>query len=205
MLSHPENFWQKVSAGENWRDYILPRNSKEDLDAEGLAEANRLFYFFDSTSMVVDYGCGIGRVLQYVAERAGHVVGLDISQNYLDRAQGFIKRDNVAFYQSDQFQKENVADFVYSLMVLQHNDQTHREKIMGHICSLLKTGGTAVVSFPRYDSTYYEEGAFIHKFRKEEVASLGAMFRSCRIMEGNFPNYEKEYTGTNEYFLIGIK
>jgi SAM-dependent methyltransferase len=205
MLPHPETFWQEVSARENWRDYILPRGSKDVLDAEGLEEASRLFYFFDSASTVVDYGCGIGRVLQYVAERAGHVVGLDISQNYLNRAKGFIKKNNVAFYQSGEYQKENVADLVYCLMVLQHNDQAHRGRIMGHIHTILKTGGTAVVNFPRYESAYYKEGTFIHKFKKEEVAALGSMFRSYRIIEGNLPNYEREYTGANEYFLIGVK
>ena len=205
MLSCPETFWQKVSAGASWRDYILPRGSQESFDAEGREEAIRLFYFFDGTSTVVDYGCGIGRVLQYVAERAGRVVGIDISRNYLDRVQEVIKRENVEFYQSGQYHKESMADLVYSLMVMQHNDRPHQEKIMGHICRLLKTGGTAVVSFPRHESSYYEESAFIHKFRKEEVESYGAMFQSWRIVEGNLPNYEKEFSGINEYFLIGVK
>ena len=200
-----KTFWQKVSAGANWRDYILPRDSQESFDAEGFEEAIRLFYFFDGNSTVVDYGCGVGRVLQYVAQRARHAVGIDISRNYLDRAQGFIKKDNVEFYEPGQYQEENVADLVYSIMVLQHNNQVHRREIMQHVYSLLKTGGTAVVSFPRYESTYYEEGEFIHKFTREEVESLGSMFRAFRITEGNLPNYEKKYSGTNEYFLIGVK
>jgi len=205
MLSHPESFWQNVSAEEKWRDYILPRNSKEELDAEGRMEASRLFYFFDSASTVIDYGCGIGRVLQYVAERAGRVVGIDISQNYLNRAREFVKSDNVTFYQPGQYQQENVADFIYCFMVLQHNDETHRAEIMRHIYSLLKIGGTAIIGLPRHESNYYKEGVFIHKFKKEEVALWGAMFRSYRITEGNYPGYEKEYAGDNEYFLIGVK
>ena len=183
----------------------MPRDSQESFDAEGLEEAIRLFYFFDGTSTVVDYGCGVGRVLQYVAQRARHVVGIDISRNYLDRARELIKKDNLEFYEPGQYQKENVADLVYSIMVLQHNDQAHREEMVQHIYRLLKTGGVAVISFPCYGSTYYKEGEFIHKFRKEEVESYGATFQSCRIVEGNLPNYEKQYDGINEYFLIGVK
>ena len=147
MIQNPKTFWQGISERKDWKDYILPNRADADFDAEGLAEAQRLFYFFDSSSTVVDYGCGIGRVLKYVAERAGYVVGLDICPAFLSRAKESIKRDNVAFFPSDEYQRENVADLVYSLMVFQHNDAENRAGIMRHIRRILRTGGVAIVNF----------------------------------------------------------
>lgn len=205
MIQNPKTFWQGISKRKDWRDYILPRESDADFNAEGLAEAQRLFYFFDRSSTVVDYGCGIGRVLKYVAERAGHVVGLDICPAFLSRAGESIKYDSVAFFPSDEYQRENVADLVYSLMVMQHNDAENRMKIMGHIHRILKPGGTAVVNFPQHGSAYYQEGPFLHKFTWGEVADLGELFHSFRIVEGNLPGYERQCGGNNEYFLIAVK
>ena len=205
MITNPKAYWQGVANREDWRSFILPRKNDADFDAEGLAEARRLFYFYDGNSTVVDYGCGVGRVLQYVAERAGHAVGLDICTAFLDRAREAIKRDNVAFFPSDEYQRENVADLVYSIMVLQHNDAPNRMKIMEHIHRILKVDGMAVVSFPRIESTYYQESDTLHKFTRGEVYDYGRLFFISRIIEGNLPHYEKEYTGNNEYFLIAVK
>jgi SAM-dependent methyltransferase len=205
MIQDPQSFWNNIATRKEWRSYILPRENDSDFDSEGFVEAQRLFYFFDKNSLVVDYGCGIGRVLQYVAERVGFVVGLDICDGFLERARAANYGDNVAFFQSDEFHDENVADFVYSLMVLQHNDEPNREKIMSRIHGILKSGKMAIVSFPHFDSIYYKENDFIHKFTKGEVETFGRAFSSYWIIEGNLAGYERQYDGVNEYFLIATK
>jgi SAM-dependent methyltransferase len=207
MIQNPKSYWQGVSEKPEWKDYILPGRDDAAFNAEGLIEAQRLFYFFDNKSAVIDYGCGIGRVLQYVADRAGHVVGLDISGGFIQRAAEIVKRDNVAFFLSDEYQKENVADLVYSLMVLQHNDKASRIDIVTHIFKLLKYGRCAVISFPKFESTYYQETDSLHKFTQEEVELFGRMFSSYRIVEGNLPAYEIpcDKNINNEYYLIAVK
>lgn len=202
MISDPKKYWDEISQREDWKDHILPRKDDLDFNVEGLIEAHRLFYFFDKDSIVVDYGCGIGRVLKHIAKRAKYVVGLDICQSFLNKAQE-IKKDNIAYYLSDEYKKENVADMVYCLMVMQHNDKENQEKIINHIYKILKVGGTAVISFPKGD--YYQESETLHKFSKEEVGAFGSMFFIHRIIEGSLPNYEKKFEGNNEYFLIAIK
>jgi SAM-dependent methyltransferase len=206
-LKDPRSFWQSISKVENWRDYILPRKKDEDFDYEGSIEVHRLFYFFDGSSTVVDYGCGIGRVLKYVSERAKVAMGLDINPDFLEKAKAYVKNDKVLFFNSDEYHQENVADLVYSLMVLQHNDQENRERIMHHIFRILKPGGLALINFPRFESNYYEENGFLHKFTRSEVEQYGRLFSSFRIIEGNLPNYVLEYDKkmSHEYFLIAVK
>jgi SAM-dependent methyltransferase len=205
MIQNPKTFWNGIAKQPDWKSYILPRENDADFNAEGLAEAQRLFYFFDGKSTVVDYGCGIGRVTQYIAERAGYVVGIDICQDFLHMAGALIRRNNVAFFQADEYPRENVADLVYCLMVMQHNDAENRLKIMSHIHRLLINSGVAVVSFPRVESSYYQEGPFVHKFTRKEVMVLALPFRYCWITEGNLPGYNGKPDGDNEYFLTAIK
>jgi len=203
MISSPKAYWDGVSKRKEWMSYILPRRNEVDFDSEGFAEAQRLSYFFGAKSTVVDYGCGVGRVLKYVAERAGHVIGLDICEGFLDKAKAFVKADNVEFCQAGTYKEQEVADFVYCLMVMQHNDLKNREIIMSHIAELLKLGGTAIISFPRNESTYYQENETLHKFTKDEVSHFGDWFPSFRIIEGNLTGYAGAVEGNNEYFLIG--
>lgn len=205
MIQNSKAYWDSVSEKPDYRDYILPRRTDTAFNNEGLMEAQRLFYFFDNKSTVIDYGCGIGRVLQYIAGRAGYVVGLDISSGFLQRAADLIKCNNVAFFQSDEYRKENIADFVYSLMVLQHNNEANRIDIITHIFKLLKHGGIAIINFPKLDSTYYHETETLHKFKFDEVIEYAQMFRGARIIEGNLAGYSKEIEGNNEYFLIAVK
>ncbi|MCX6765902.1 MAG: class I SAM-dependent methyltransferase [Candidatus Moranbacteria bacterium] len=206
-VKNPKEFWSKISNLENWRDYILPRNNFADFDKEGYAEAQRLFYFYDKSSVVVDYGCGIGRVAKYVAPRTKKFIGLDINPDFVVKARDYVKEENVEFYTIDQFKNIEFADLVYSLMVLQHNDADHRQLIISHIHLLLKKGGVAIINFPRFESDYYQENNFLHKFKREEVDNYGCIFSSCRIIEGNLPNYEKEFNNkiSHEYFIIARK
>jgi len=205
MIQNPKTYWQNISEQPDWKNYILPRRNAADFDAEGFAEAQRLFYFFDNKSTVVDYGCGVGRVLKYVAERAGHVIGLDICEGFLDKARGLIKADNVEFFQAETYKEQEVADFVYCLMVMQHNDLLNQRAIIDNIFMMLEEGGRAIISFPRYESNYYQENETLHKFTMEEVSHFGDWFPSFRIIEGNLPGYANKTEGNNEYFLIATK
>ena len=195
-------YWKEIAERPDWKDYILPRTDALDFEVEGMIEAQRLFHFFDGESTVIDYGCGIGRVIQYIAQKAKRAIGLDITQSFLRKARAAIP--NAEFYATDDYEEEGIADLVYCFMVMQHNDQAGRERIMEHIGHLLKMGGTAIVSFPSDKSTYYKENKNLHKFTRDEVRWFGQKFDS-RIVEGNLAGYAKPASGMNEYFLISVK
>ena len=92
-------------------------------------------------------------------------------------------------------------------MVLQHNQASDRLPIMSHIAEVTKPGGTVLVQFPRWESTYYTESDFVHKFSRDEVADLAVGLRDVRIVEGNLANYERPFdpSMSHEYFLIARK
>lgn len=204
-LSNPSEFWTVVAAQENWREYVLPDRTDEAFDHEGFLESQRLFYWFDSASTVVDYGCGPGRVLKYVARRAGRAIGVDLTPDFLVKAKSYVDGGAAEFYSPDELRESGIADFVYCLLVLQHNDAPHRNRIVEHIHSLLKVGGVALLQFPRAESTYYKEIPFVHKFTRVEVEGYGNMFSRFQVRTGNLPNYGAPFDRAvdHEYFLIG--
>jgi len=71
----------------------------------------------------------------------------------------------------------------------------------------MKEGGVCIINFPRHESNYYIETDFVHKFSLAEVEVYGRMFADYHVVQGNLPNYEKEFDRNinHEYFLIGIK
>lgn len=203
-VKNPKEFWSNVSKHDDWKNYILPRKDDKDFDNEGMLEAERLFYFFDSSSTVLEYGCGIGRVVRYVAQRAKNVIGLDINPDFIKKAKKYVGMKNASFYASDEYSEKEVADLVYSLMVFQHNDSINRTKMIKHIHSLLKKEGIAIIQFPRVESDYYQETDFVHKFTKQEIEDYGKIFNRFRIVEGCLINYATEFNREidHEYFLI---
>jgi len=207
QTSGAESLWQRLSGEPNWRDYILPRRSDFLFDFEGFVEAQRLFYLIGVGDTVIDYGCGIGRVAKYVAERARQVIGLDISSRFISLARRQVMRPNATFHVASRFRQREVADFTYSLMVVQHNEAPDRLRIMRHIAEVTKPGGTVLVQFPRWESTYYAESDFVHKFRRDDVADLAQGFSDVRIVEGNLANYERPFdvSMSHEYFRIARK
>ena len=206
MIEDPKTFWNTIAQRDDWRDYILPRKQEGYFEFEGWIEAQRLSYFYDDSSVVVEYGCGVGRILQYVAQRAKLVIGLDISDGMLEKARNNVSGENIQFIQSEKFTQEDVANLVYSFMVLQHNNIQNQNKIMRHIHSILKPNGTAIVQLPRHGSSFYKEGEACHKFTKREVVGFGKLFHSYRIIEGNAPNYQSARDDMNhEYYLVAVK
>jgi SAM-dependent methyltransferase len=196
---NPIAFWNKVSDYGNWREYILPKRTDQEFEDEGKEEANNISRFIKEDYTVLDYGCGIGRVLKYV--KAKRKIGLDISEKYLEIA----NNDKTSeYYLVDKFNEQ--VDFIYSLSVLQHNNEIERDKIIKSIVCLLKDGGRALISFAHIKSPNYIETEFVHKFTKKEVEEYGKHFTEYEIIEGNLVNYKDgKKCDYNEYFLIGIK
>jgi SAM-dependent methyltransferase len=199
ITDNPKTFWDNISLQKNWREYILPKRTDESFEEEGKKQALEIQQFIDLDDIVLEYGCGIGRILKYI--KAKKKVGVDICGTYIEKA----KKDKTSQYYLVGECKEK-ADFIFSLSVLQHNNSKERIKIIQDIKNLLKTNGRALISFPHKDSLNYKETAFVHKFTQEEVEQYGKMFSDYQVIEGNLINYgDNKKCPFNEYFLLAIK
>lgn len=100
------------------------------------------------SSLIVDYGCGVGRLSAPLAISGHSVIGVDTSESMRQHAtmqvsnERFVAMTPVMF---DQFVKIGVrADIVLAIWMLQHTFDLHYE--VERICNSMKKGASLVVA-----------------------------------------------------------
>lgn len=131
-----EEFFQ---TGRN--DIALVRKT---LEARGVIPHNRT---------ALDFGCGIGRLTQAMAELFDRVVGVDIAPSMIEQAERMNRfpancsylvnaDDDLRMFEGGSF------DFIISRIVLQHLPRRLAEGYLEELLRLLSDGGVLVVQIP---------------------------------------------------------
>lgn len=124
--------------------------SGEEQLAELFEDARRLVDPSLDPENVLEYGCGVGRLLIPAARRAAWVVGVDVSPSMLREAQRNCHdaaADNVDLVAADQLDlNAREFDFVYSVAVLQHVPRRAGGKIIDGLAGLLRPGGVGALN-----------------------------------------------------------
>jgi 2-polyprenyl-3-methyl-5-hydroxy-6-metoxy-1,4-benzoquinol methylase len=101
---------------------------------------------------ILDYGCGVGRLLIPFAKGTKMVVGVDISPSMLAEAKKNIENNGIKNIQLCTVSNINSLpmdfDFVHSFIVFQHIPRQNGENLILKILSLLKPGGIAAIHVP---------------------------------------------------------
>jgi SAM-dependent methyltransferase len=188
-------------------------SDEETFWKKGREDANKLLKFIDESSVVLDVGCGIGRVMKFVATKCKEIHGVDTSTLILRRAKAEMKDlKNCNFHRCD-FKKitglpVNSFDLVYSFFTLQHMEKEDAYVCLLQIHRLLKTGGITYIQFPDFLSDH-----FFALFQK--YALSGSKY-GARVRFYTRPEIEKlcggvglkilDYTQENEnVFVTGTK
>jgi SAM-dependent methyltransferase len=106
-----------------------------------------------SEGCALDFGCGVGRLTQALAQYFACSVGVDISSTMIARARELNKspqgckfvvntRSDLNQFEADQF------DFIYSSIVLQHINPAYSQEYIREFVRILKPGGYAVFQIP---------------------------------------------------------
>lgn len=110
---------------------------------------------------VLDFGCGVGRLLVPFAELAQEVVGIDVSQSMLAEAgRNCAERGlaNVKLLRSDDALSgvEGLFDLVHSTIVFQHIEIARGRSIFARLLQHLAPGGMAALQLT-YGKAYYPQ------------------------------------------------
>ncbi len=128
-----------------WADqYDTNSNKTRDLDQQATIEALRAFDF----SKVIELGCGTGKNTVSLLEKADQIIGLDFSQEMLNKAKAKIQDERVEFRKADltvEWEIEDgYADLITCSLVLEHIENL--DFIFGQAQLKLKEGGVFFIS-----------------------------------------------------------
>ncbi len=156
--AHMASFWD-ARARENAMYFVdnrldYNRGDEAAFWREGGADLDRMLDGVGSVvgpdEIVLDLGCGIGRLTRALADRAAHVHGIDVSAEMLARASSHLSDlENVTFHQGDgtglDALSDGSVDGVVSLVVFQHiPDPAVTLGYVREIGRVLRPGGWAV-------------------------------------------------------------
>ncbi len=103
------------------------------------------------TDIVLDYGCGVGRLLVPIRENCKQIIGADISDKILSYAIKEVDGKTLFLSLKDETGKGlplEYFDKAYSIIVLQHIEKHKAIRTLIRINNSLKIGGWMLIQFP---------------------------------------------------------
>jgi SAM-dependent methyltransferase len=127
-LDGHRDFWDR-SAGVDSLTAILANGDERSFRTSGQAEAEALRPFIDDDALVLDIGCGTGRVMEHLASWCREVHGVDISAKMVEQGRERLAHlPNVHFHHGNGYDlsgcEDASFDVVYSMVALQHMPRT---------------------------------------------------------------------------------
>ncbi|MFA6098844.1 MAG: ATP-binding cassette domain-containing protein [Patescibacteria group bacterium] len=217
--SYYQMYWNELARSDNSINYILPNRNEERFWLEGRQEADKLKDFYDSNSIVLEIGVGVGRILKYIGYRAKKIIGIDVSQEYLNQARVNFKKDR----QIKSFELfitngcripvgDKQINLVYSINTFLHLQKIDIISYIQEAKRVLIKDGTLYMVMPNELSDYYktsELAGFTHRYSQQEIKEMmmAGGFNKYKISRGRLAGYADslELDDLPEYIIIAKK
>jgi ubiquinone/menaquinone biosynthesis C-methylase UbiE len=130
----------------------------------------------------LDFGCGVGRLTQALADHFTEVHGVDISPSMIEHARSFNRHPERCLFHLNSSNElrmfeDNWFDFVYSNIALQHIEPKYSKRYLQEFLRVLKPGGATVfqlLSARSWRGLVPEPAvAFYRKFKHRGQAFIG--------------------------------
>lgn len=182
------------------------RNNRWDPDEffdEGKKEIANVMAYLERLDLAVgrhralDFGCGVGRLSQALADHFDRVIGVDISESMIERAHEYNRHgDRVRYLVNTTENIEDLesatCDFAYSNKTLQHIPPDSAKVYLREIFRSLRPGGVAVFQVPNGKAlTPGSVGARLYTLRRRYLR------RAWKIVRG-LPPIEMHYIARSE-------
>lgn len=145
----------------------------------------------------LDFGAGVGRLSQALAEHFGAVVGIDIAESMVAEARRYNRhgdrveyrvntRDDLALLDAGAF------DFVYSNITLQHVPPEAAQRYIAEFFRVLRPGGIAVFQVP--NGPVLAPGslrALLYTFRRRYLRRFWKVLRGRHPVEMHYVPRER--------------
>ncbi len=102
IFSSYEREWNLLGRDEDKAiKHILNVEDRDTFDLRGEQYANELKRIVEPNSVVLDLGCGIGRIEKFLAPHCKEIYGVDISGKMIKLARKRINHKNVYFHKNN--------------------------------------------------------------------------------------------------------
>lgn len=157
--------------------------------ATGREEVSDLLEYIESlpwaleTGRALDFGCGVGRLTQALADTFDDVVGIDISSTMIERAAYHDRHAGTVHYLVNtsgdlRLLEGDSFDLVYSSITLQHIPPEHQAAYIREFVRVIRPGGLAI--FQTRNGPRIEPGTFrarLYALRREHLRRLWRRLR----------------------------
>lgn len=153
-LATTDPFWAVLS----WEDKRGNKWNKNDFFATGDLEISQLLQYLNSLQiiankdMALDFGCGLGRLTEALADHFTNVVGVDIAPAMIEQAQQFSTHTNCSYVlnEADNLHifPDNTFTCIYSRLTFQHITPNYTKKYLSEFARILRPGGILIFGQP---------------------------------------------------------
>lgn len=158
------------------RQWIYNTDNPEGFETGGQSDADRLCRWIATSDVVLDLGCGIGRIAKYVAPRCSHLWAVDVSSQMLAMAsKRLADLHNISYVRCQETTFSGVpsesVDVAYAVLVLQHVEREDAFLLLEELHRVLRPGGRLIVTYPNLLSEVYLQGfiSYAHAGASTEV------------------------------------
>ncbi|MCT7989013.1 methyltransferase domain-containing protein [Laspinema olomoucense] len=156
----------------------------------------------DSTTSILDFGCGCGRILRaFPSMTKAKLVGCDTDGEAIFWCQenlSFAKFWQTAEYPPLPFENEEF-DFLYGISVFTHLDEEHQFKWLEELKRVVKPGGLALLTFKgQWHINEMPDMGFKNQIELS-LKESGFLFTQTKFWEKVFPDFYGDTYCTPEY------
>ena len=153
---------------------------------------------------VLEVGCGIGRVLEFIPNRS---VGVDHNKKSISeaKAKGLNAYHSQDFLDGDLFEYESFDTLLFS-HVLEHMSMEEAKDILSMYLPYLKNGGRVVLITPQEKGQKSDE-THVTYMSQERLSTLALSVHLVKTSGYSFPfpSFFSSYFIYNEHVFIGVK
>ncbi|MBO0727935.1 MAG: methyltransferase domain-containing protein [Acidimicrobiaceae bacterium] len=151
-LQNLSEFWDDSARIDTVRS-IADSDDEVSFETSGRADAAAVLAIAPENAVVLEIGCGVGRIMQHLAPATSQVHGIDISSEMIERGSRRLGHlPNVHFHLGNGYDLEvfsdETFDVVFAWVVFQHMPKTVAFNYLTEVQRVLKPGGRFRLQVP---------------------------------------------------------
>jgi len=166
-LGEAEPFWSVVTSESYLQNNLHAPGVKDGFYQSGTNDLARISRILQRNGIDVgrfesclEYGCGVGRVTGWLARKFPKVYACDVSRSHMQIADEYLRAAGISNVTMKHVKSPRDladlprVDFIYSVLVLQHNPPPVIASILKNLIRTLNPGGAIIFQLPTYRLNY---------------------------------------------------